>query len=114
MLHHPDVIITDMRMPQGSGDYVIECLKRNQATRDIPIIVLTGRRDPVLQRYLCSLGVAQYLIKPVQFPVLCAELERHIALEPQIECEAVEPEDIQQVCHPKQPNPSTDTKAPTG
>lgn len=46
LVRRPDVIITDLRMPQGSGDYVIELLKRNPKTRNIPIIVLTGRRDP--------------------------------------------------------------------
>ena len=81
LVHRPDVIITDLRMPQGSGDYVVECLKRNQNTRDIPVIVLTGRDDPALQRYLKALGVAQYFIKPTPFSELCEELQRHIPLE---------------------------------
>jgi len=82
LVHQPDVIITDLRMPQGSGDYVVECLKHNPATRDIPIVVLTGRRDPALQRYLRGLGIAQYLVKPVSFEELHSELRRFIALLP--------------------------------
>jgi CheY-like chemotaxis protein len=78
----PDVIITDLRMPQGSGDYVVECLKRNPATRDIPILVLTGRRDPELQRYLYGLGIVKYFLKPLPFEDLREELSRHIALLP--------------------------------
>lgn len=81
MVHRPDVVITDLRMPQGSGDYVVECLKHNTATQRIPIIVLTGRRDPVLKRYLLSLGIARYFVKPLPFDELYAELQRHIRLE---------------------------------
>jgi two-component system, OmpR family, response regulator RpaA len=81
----PDVIITDLRMPQGSGDYVVECLKRNPATRDIPILVLTGRRDPELQRYLYGLGIVKYFLKPLTFEDLREELSRHIALLPRDE-----------------------------
>lgn len=80
LVHRPDVIITDLRMPQGSGDYVVECLKRNRTTRDIPVIVLSGRGDPALQRYLKALGVAQYFVKPTPFSDLCEELKRHIPL----------------------------------
>lgn len=82
LVHRPDVIITDLRMPQGSGDYVIECLNRNRVTRDIPVIVLTGRRDQTLQRYLRGLGIAQYLVKPVSFDELRSELQRFIKLLP--------------------------------
>jgi DNA-binding response OmpR family regulator len=82
LVHRPDIIITDLRMPQGSGDYVVECLKRNAATRNIPVIVLTGRRDPALQRYLRGLGIAQYLVKPCTFDELQAELRRFITLLP--------------------------------
>ena len=82
MVHRPDVIITDLRMPQGSGDYVVECLKRNMTTRNIPVIVLTGRRDPALQRYLQALGIARYFLKPLPFSELYEELQRHVRLQP--------------------------------
>jgi response regulator RpfG family c-di-GMP phosphodiesterase len=82
LVHQPDIIITDLHMPQGSGDYVVECLKRNPNTCRIPVIVLTGRRDQALQSYLQGLGIVQYLVKPVPFDELCRELHRHISLLP--------------------------------
>jgi CheY-like chemotaxis protein len=66
-------------------------LKRNPGTRDIPVIVLTGRRDPALQRYLRGLGVAQYLVKPLAFNELQTELRRFITLLPR----NVEEQDLQ-------------------
>src|SRR5215813_6921962 len=73
LVRRPDVIITDLRMPQGSGDCVIECLKRNPKTRNIPIIVLTGRRDPELKHYLTGMGIARFFCKPLAFQELCDE-----------------------------------------
>lgn len=64
MTDKPDLIITDINMPQGQGDYVVECLMRNTETSDIPVVVLSGRRDPDLKRQLSSLGVSKYLTKP--------------------------------------------------
>lgn len=60
----PDAIITDLRMPNGDGDYLIECLKGRADTCDIPVIVLTGRRDRELERWMFTLGVEHYLPKP--------------------------------------------------
>jgi DNA-binding response OmpR family regulator len=60
----PDVIITDMWMPQTGGEYLVECLLGRTDTCDIPIIVLTGRRDPELERFMLTLGARHYLCKP--------------------------------------------------
>jgi CheY-like chemotaxis protein len=74
----PDVIITDLRMPQGDGTTVIECLKSNPQAAAIPIIVLTGRKEPGLPGHLERMGVASYLTKPIHFNDLLLELGRYI------------------------------------
>lgn len=66
----PDAIITDIRMPQGEGDHVVECLKRQAETRDIPVIVLTGQNDADLELRMRQMGVQQYLKKPVSWSAL--------------------------------------------
>jgi CheY-like chemotaxis protein len=76
----PDVIITDLRMPQGDGTTVIECLKRNVQTAAIPIIVLTALHEPGLNRQLERIGVSSYLTKPIHFNDLLGELRRHIEI----------------------------------
>ena len=55
-VEHPDVIITDLRMPQGDGTTVIETLRRNAKTAAVPIVVLTGRTDPSIDRQVRHLG----------------------------------------------------------
>ena len=78
----PDVIITDLRMPQGDGGTVIECLKRNTQTAAIPVIVLTALHEPGLQRELERIGASSYLTKPIHFNDLLGELQRHIEVRP--------------------------------
>lgn len=81
MTERPDLIITDMRMPQGEGDYVAECLKNNSDTCQIPIFVLTGQKDAGLKQQMLNLGVDEYLIKPVEFDELREHLERYLPLQ---------------------------------
>ncbi len=76
----PDVIITDLRMPQGQGGYVVECLKGRADTRDIPIIVLTGCRDLASAKCMQALGVEDYLRKPLAFGALLDKLAKYIPL----------------------------------
>ena len=78
----PDVIITDLRMAQGDGATVIECLKRNRQTAAIPIVVLTALHEPGLQRHLETIGASSYLTKPIHFNDLLGELHRHIEIRP--------------------------------
>ncbi len=78
----PDVIITDLRMPQGHGATVIECLKRNAQTAAIPVIVLTALHEPGLRRQLERIGASSYLTKPIHFNDLLGELLRHIEIRP--------------------------------
>ena len=66
----PDVIITDMLMPRGDGDYVVECLKRNASTRSIPVVVLSGVGVQNLERMVKDLDVDGVFTKPVQFAAL--------------------------------------------
>lgn len=78
----PDVIITDLRMPNGGGDYVVECLKGREETARIPVIVLTGQRDPEMKRWMMALGARGYLQKPINPTRLVQCLSRHIELRP--------------------------------
>jgi response regulator RpfG family c-di-GMP phosphodiesterase len=62
---HPDAIITDMRMPNGQGDYVVECLKKRDDTNKIPVVVLSGQKDCQTKQRMLALGVERYLQKPM-------------------------------------------------
>jgi CheY-like chemotaxis protein len=39
----PDLLITDLAMPEMDGLELVASLRRNEATRELPVIVLTAR-----------------------------------------------------------------------
>jgi DNA-binding response OmpR family regulator len=80
MTNRPRLVITDVNMPQGTGDYVVDCLRRNSDTHDIPIIVLTGLRDPQLESRMRHSGADEYFVKPVYFDKLREAILKYLPL----------------------------------
>jgi DNA-binding response OmpR family regulator len=76
----PDLIITDLNMPQGGGMYLIERLRSDSCTCGLPIIVLTGQRNPKLEVTVRQLGAEQILTKPVHFDELAAAINKFVPL----------------------------------
>lgn len=75
-------IVLDYELPEGNGDYVLRRLKENPVTRDIPVVVLTGRRDRHIERQMYNMGAACFMNKPYDWAELWRELSRHITLPP--------------------------------
>lgn len=80
MTRRPKLIITDLRMPQGGGSYIIERLRSHPDTRSVPIIILTGQRRLDLPHTARRLRVNQVLTKPIHFDDLAAAIGRFIPL----------------------------------
>lgn len=61
---HPDLIVLDVMMPYKDGFEVLQDLKKDPATRDIPVIMLTAKaQDADVFRGWQS-GADCYLTKP--------------------------------------------------
>jgi len=58
----PDVICLDVGMPSGSGLGVCEMLSADAACREIPVVIITGKRDEDTIRR-CHLLCAYYVEK---------------------------------------------------
>lgn len=71
-------ILLDYHMPNGEGDYVLGRLKDNPATRDIPVFMITGVKDKMLERRVYALGAAGFFNKPIDFEELRRELSQYI------------------------------------
>ena len=80
----PDIILTDLHMPQGDGATVIETLRHNAKTAAIPIVVLTGQTDPGIYSRVRHLGAENCLHKPLHVHDLLAELRRYIEVRPKL------------------------------
>jgi len=70
----PDLILLDLLMPRLNGLRVIEKLKKDDSTKDIPIIVLSAVSDVDKKVDLLELGIDDYIIKPFNFIEILARI----------------------------------------
>ncbi|HEU4565278.1 MAG TPA: response regulator transcription factor [Gemmatimonadaceae bacterium] len=61
---HPALVVLDLMLPGMSGFDVLEQLRREPATRDIAVLMLTARREEPDRIRGLSLGADDYLTKP--------------------------------------------------
>jgi signal transduction histidine kinase/DNA-binding response OmpR family regulator len=71
---HPAAITLDVMMPGMDGWAVLEALKADPETRDIPVVMVTMTDDRALGT---ALGATEFLTKPVQRRELVRLLARH-------------------------------------
>ena len=62
----PDVVILDITMPKMDGRDVLVQLKKDESTKNIPVIMLTVRSEPFDMDYGIELGADDYLPKPCE------------------------------------------------
>lgn len=61
----PDLILLDVMMPRMSGFQLAAKLRAADATRDIPIIMVTALGEVSDVQRAADLGISDYLTKPV-------------------------------------------------
>ena len=66
----PDLIITDVDMPEIDGFHLIELLKKSGYYREIPTMVLTGHDDPAIVDQFKDSGAIKFITKPFNPPEL--------------------------------------------
>jgi signal transduction histidine kinase/DNA-binding response OmpR family regulator len=69
----PDIILLDLLLPDRSGLELLDVLKTDAATRDIPVLVVSIAHEDVKA---LALGAAQCLLKPVDRSLLLATTRR--------------------------------------
>jgi signal transduction histidine kinase len=60
----PDLVLTDMMMPQKNGLDVCRELRANPATRSIPVVMITARADEETKLAALNAGANDFLPKP--------------------------------------------------
>jgi len=64
--HRPDLILLDLNLPDIPGDRVLAGLREDEATRDIPVAVVTADATPGQRRRLLEAGAFTYVTKPLR------------------------------------------------
>ena len=70
----PDLVLLDLLMPKMSGFQVAETLKKDDRTKDIPIVVLSAVNDIKEKVDLLGLGIEDYITKPFNFIEIIARI----------------------------------------
>ncbi len=73
----PDLILLDLRLPILSGGDVCKKVKSDEATRHIPVIIITASTDS-LEEKAREFGAEDFLIKPFEAEILLAKVKRFI------------------------------------
>ena len=79
--HSFDLILLDINMPGMNGLEVCKRLKKDRATKDIPIIFLSALNDIDTIAQAFSVGGVDYLSKPFNGLELIARVKTHIQLQ---------------------------------
>jgi signal transduction histidine kinase len=78
--HRPDLVLTDIMMPNLDGFGLIAALRAAEATADIPVIMLSARAGEESRIEGLRAGADDYLIKPFSARELVARVQVHLTL----------------------------------
>ncbi|KJY81546.1 chemotaxis protein CheY [Vibrio galatheae] len=75
-LLHPDLLLLDVYLPDGTGLEILQQLRTKNLSCDV--ILITAARDVDTLQQAMRGGVVDYLLKPVVFPRLEAALKKYV------------------------------------
>jgi CheY-like chemotaxis protein len=75
----PDVIVTDLAMPDGDGWEFVQRLSTDPRTKHIPVVMLTACATETVKQRAQQEGVAAFFFKPCSPDELASELRRLVS-----------------------------------
>jgi len=60
---NPTVILLDLIMPEINGLTLVRYIRANPGTREVPLIVLSSKEEPVIKAEAFALGANDYMVK---------------------------------------------------
>ncbi len=77
---HPAMVVTDIMMPEMSGDQLVHEIRNHSDLDDVPVLILSARADEHLRSHLLSSGVQDYVTKPFSAEELMARVHNLAAI----------------------------------
>ena len=75
----PDAVVTDLVMPGESGSDLCARIRANDATRHIPVLILTGQNGVEEQQAASDSGADKFLSKPISVELLLSSIAQVIS-----------------------------------
>jgi len=74
--HHPDLILMDIRLPDGDGLQLCKNLKQETGTHEVPVILMSAHfpQHEMIDQYFAN----DFLSKPFELKTLLKRIEDHI------------------------------------
>ena len=76
----PDIVVSDVMMPEMDGNELCRCLKADKRTCDIPVILLTARQAIEAKVEGLTVGADDYVTKPFNVEILILRMRKLIDL----------------------------------
>jgi len=77
---HPDIIISDISMPEMTGIELCKKLKKDKRTSHIPVVLLTALTGDEEQIKGLEIGANDYMTKPFNFEILLSKIKNILTL----------------------------------
>ena len=75
-----DIILTDINMPIMDGLKLVSRVRATEATKDIPIVIITTEGAAEDRQRALALGANAYITKPIQAPQVIAKVKELLGL----------------------------------
>jgi CheY-like chemotaxis protein len=79
--HLPDCVLLDLHLPDLYGGEVLEQLRADPRTRDIPVVVISADATPGQIKKIKAAGARAYLTKPLDVGLFLSTLEEVLRAE---------------------------------
>jgi diguanylate cyclase (GGDEF)-like protein len=76
----PDLVVLDLRLPGIDGLAVLDALRGDLHTAEVPVILLSGQADDATRVRALDLGAADFVQKPASLQELRARIDRTLRL----------------------------------
>lgn len=86
----PNLILTDINMPQFSGLELLAWVRKQSQLKNLPVVVMSGYIDPLQEEQITELGATSYFIKPLSIQELLTQIETaldNLNVEPMVAAE---------------------------
>jgi two-component system chemotaxis response regulator CheY len=72
----PNVLITDWNMPRVNGLQLLQIIRKHEAFKSLPVLMITGRAEKEYVLTAAQEGVSSYIVKPFDVQTLETKLNK--------------------------------------